>query len=132
MAFKALEIVTEADRAVLASLSYRKARLKGGDARPRLVLGIPKRAMDGKKVKAEQAFALLIGDGNDKGKARVIFAATGPAMRQLKTGGASIRFGFVPMLGNDAAEKEFIGIRAIEHGGHPAFELDLPKWFKAD
>ena len=80
------------------------------------------------KPKANQRYALQVGTGADVGKARIEPITAGGVTPSIVKGGVTFRFGYVPMLGSDAAEKEFIEARATKTG----FEIDLPPWFKAD
>lgn len=128
MPFASVEFVTTAPRDSRASISYKRPG-KGlrGPAQPRLVIGLPLTICKDFKFGDKQRFALQVGDGADKGKGRIVLAPVGVPARILK-GGAVFRFGYVPMLGEDAAEKEFVEAQPIKDG----FEIVLPPWFKAD
>jgi hypothetical protein len=77
--------------------------------------------------KKNDRVALLIGSGNDSGKARLAKGNGGVAVAHvLRGGGILLRFGYVPMLGADAAEREELDFRAAGEN----FEFDLPPWFK--
>lgn len=128
MPFEVIATIAKPMKDVQASISYRKNTTKTGRSKnPVLIIGIPKTVMGDFKAKKEQPFALSIGKGADAGKARISPATDGVAAKHLK-GGLVFRFGYVPMLGSDAAEKEFVPVKYT--GGN--FELDLPAWFKAD
>lgn len=128
MAFKILEIVAPPRRAPQASISYR--RQKNGQnraAKPRLRIGIPEAVAStcDKNVK----FEFLIGSGPDAGKARIVKGATaGVDPIKMNHGGLVFVFGYVPMLGDDAAEVERVPVKAVKDG----FEIELPPWFKPD
>jgi hypothetical protein len=112
------------------ALSYRRLKYKTGAKQrdPRLLISIPKFFTEGMTIKKGDRYELLIGDGADAGKARLIKSENGEGSRvQVFSGCVSLRFGFVPMLGHDAAEKEDIEVRQCDGG----FEIDLPKWFQA-
>jgi hypothetical protein len=112
------------------SLSYRRVKYKNGAKQrdPRLLITIPKAFTGGMDIKKGDHFVLLIGDGPDTGKARLIRSENGEGSRvAIFSGAVSMRFGFVPMLGHDAAEKEDVDVRQVEGG----FEIDLPQWFAA-
>ena len=79
------------------------------------------------KAKKDQPFTLSVGTGTDAGKARISPAVKGVVPTHFLHG-LVFRFGYVPMLGTDAAEKEFVAVKAI---GKDGFEIDLPPWFKA-
>lgn len=128
MPFEVLPIVAKPLKDVRASISYRKSDTKHGRSKnPKLIVGIPKAISGDFKPKATQLFNMLIGHGADAGKARILPATDGVKPTLLK-GGAIFRFGFVPMLGQDAAEKDFVAVKT--HGA--GFELELPAWFKSD
>lgn len=129
MPFNAIETVKAPEKLTRASISYRKKMNKTGRSRqPKLVIGIPKSHTGSFKAKDGATFALLLGEGKDAGKARIQpTTAGGVAVRMLK-GGAVFHFGFVPMLGDDQAEKEFVDVKSVDNG----FEIALPAWFKAD
>jgi hypothetical protein len=110
------------------SLSYRRVKYKTGAKQkdPRLLITIPKFFTTGMDIKKGDHFVLMIGDGEDVGKARLIKSTNGEGSRvAIFSGAVSLRFGYVPMLGHDAADKEDIDVRQCEGG----FEIDLPRWF---
>ncbi len=115
-------------RNISATISYRRSKRAKVHVRPSLTIGIPKAVIDeALGLKPSQFFVLTVGSGSDSGKARLIPAdGLGVAVQIGVRGGATFRFGYVPYLGDDAAEKEFIGVRIHNDG----FELDLPAWFK--
>jgi hypothetical protein len=127
MAFETLPTIAAPAKDAMASISYRLPFSKHGRSKtPRLIIGIPGPIAGNFKPKASQLFALQIGDGSDQGKARIVEAGEGVSPRMLR-GGAAFRFGYVPVLGQNAAEKEYVAAKAIKGG----FELTLPKWFVA-
>lgn len=130
MPFDVVPTISKPLKDVQASISYRKNLTKLGRSKnPKLIIGIPKLAMGSFKYDGKQVFQILIGNGEDVGKARIQPATgTGAAARALK-GGLVFRFGYVPMLGDDSAEKEFVSVKALTNN---AFEIVLPAWFKAD
>jgi hypothetical protein len=112
------------------SLSYRRLKYKTGAKQrdPKLLISIPKYFTEGMNIKKGDRFVLLVGDGDDSGKARLIRSTNGEgSLVAVFSGCVSLRFGFVPMLGHDAAEKEDIDVRRCDNG----FEIDLPSWFIA-
>jgi len=95
---------------------------------PKLVISIPKHFTEGVTVVKGDRYVLMIGDGDDAGKARVMKSSNGEGSKvQVFSGCISLRFGYVPMLGHDAAEKEDVDVRQVPGG----FEIDLPSWFSA-
>lgn len=129
MPFEVVSTVSGRQNETQATISYRKIITKSGRAKlPRLIIGIPAAVVNGGgKLKANATFALKVGTGADKGKARILPAPEGVTARLLK-GGITFRFGYLPMLGTDQAEREFVEARSIDGG----FEIDLPAWFKAE
>jgi hypothetical protein len=112
------------------SLSYRRLKYKTGARmkEPKLVISIPKHFTDGIVIEKGDRYILMVGDGDDVGKARLMKSSNGEGSKvQVFAGSVSLRFGFVPMLGHDAAEKEDIDVRQVPGG----FEIDLPSWFSA-
>ena len=64
------------------------------------------------------------------GRSGLTPSAEGVVPREVK-GGLAFRFGFVPLLGTDAAEKENVNGRVVPNGKDgPVIELDAPAWFK--
>jgi hypothetical protein len=135
MPFAPLETVTKKLIEIRASISYMRRRMREGKNKrhpheytPRLVIGIPKGVVTAPKKAAAQTYVFQIGSGNDAGKARLLPSDKGIAPRDLK-GGLVFRFGYVPMLGNNIADRELVEVKALAGGG---FEIALPAWFKAD
>jgi hypothetical protein len=115
-----------------ASISYSRWGGKQGKkkTRPKLIIGLNAAAVAECKLKADQTFELMLGTGKDAGSLRAMPAKlSGAVTRSRMKGSFSISFGFVPMLGEDAAAKEFVAIRAVQGGG---FEIDAPAWFKPE
>ena len=111
------------------SVSYRRLKYKTGAKQrdPKLLISIPKYFTEGMTITKGDRYILLIGDDEDEGKARIIKSTNGEGSKvQVFSGCVSLRFGFVPMLGHDAAEKEDVEVRLCDGG----FEIDLPVWFK--
>lgn len=112
------------------SISYRRLKYKNGakQREPRLLITIPRHFTGGMTIQKGDRFTLWIGDGEHSGKARLLRSENGEGSRvAIFSGAVSMRFGFVPMLGHDAADKEEIDVRQVEGG----FEIDLPEWFAA-
>lgn len=112
------------------SISYRRLKYKTGAKMkdPKLVINIPKAFTEGMTIVKGDRFVLMVGDGDDTGKAQLIKASNGEGSKvQVFAGCVSLRFGYVPMLGHDAAEKEDVDVRQVTGG----FEIDLPAWFSA-
>lgn len=112
------------------SLSYRRLKYKTGAKMkdPKLVITIPRHFTEGVDINKGDRFILMVGDGDDAGKARLMKSPNGEGSKvQVFSGSVSLRFGFVPMLGHDAAEREDIDVRQVPGG----FEIDLPSWFTA-
>lgn len=108
------------------SISYkRNHRKKSGRADPHLIVAIPKAIANG-SVQPGDCYQLQLGSGDDAGKARLVKDKYGIIAHVLR-GGVTIRFGYVPRLGHDAAEKEEIDVRPLANG---EFEFDVPRWFK--
>lgn len=130
MPFQIVPTIAKAMKDVRASISYRRNlnTKKATSANPKLVVGIPQAVMNGFKPKANDLYALMAGTGADKGRARIVATKAGGVAPRILKGGAVFRFGFCPMLGSDAAEKEFVAVKSIDGG----FEIELPAWFKAD
>jgi len=110
------------------SISYRRLKYKNGARQedPRLLITIPKAFTQGMTIAKGDRYVLMIGDGPDAGKARLIKSDDGEGSKvAIFSGAVSMRFGFVPMLGHDAADKESVEVRQVDGG----FEIDLPVWF---
>lgn len=130
MPFEQVPTVAKAPKATQCSISY--MRLTHSDAKndrpkrlPRLIIGIPRGILGNFKPNKDKLYELHVGTGKDAGKARIIPGGAGVAPSTLKYC-VVFRFGFVPMLGDEIADKEFINGRAIDGG----YEIDLPAWFK--
>lgn len=134
MPFEAIEFVTKHNAPPQASISYERPERhtkKGVSTgkRPRLMISIPT-TLSG--VTKKEHFMLCVGTGKDAGKARI----TGQNVKNTKTtkrkdwsNATTWDFGYVPMLGMDAAAKEFVAVRKISDD---EFEIDLPAWFKPE
>lgn len=128
MPFDDLEFVAAPMKAVQASISYRRIGTRNGRSKmPKLIIGLPAAVLTGFKPKESQLFTLQVGSGADAGKARIVPATEG-VKAMVRRGGATFRFGYVPMLGDDQAEKEFVAVKATKDG----FEIVLPAWFKPE
>ena len=109
------------------SISYkRNSRSRNKKSPPRLIICLPATINNG-NIRKNDRVALLVGTGADEGKARLLKGNSGAAIAHLlRGGGVLLRFGYVPMLGLDQAEREQLDFRADGDG----FEFDLPAWFK--
>lgn len=95
---------------------------------PKLRISIPKHFTEGMTIQKGDRYILMVGDGDDAGKARLVKSANHEGTKvQIFSGCVTLRFGYVPMLGHDAADKEDIDVRQVPEG----FEIDLPEWFRA-
>jgi hypothetical protein len=134
MPFEPVEVVNKHNRPPQASISYERAERKTRKGltkskTPHLMISIPT-TISG--VSKKKFFMLQLGTGEDAGKARISgrAAATKHTVeRRDLMHATTFDFGFVPMLGDDAAAKEFVGVRKISDD---EFEIDLPKWFSAE
>lgn len=127
MPFTNALVTVPGSRTARASMSYRRNRRSKLRGMPNLVIGIPK-CLAGDTVKSGDYFRILLGDGDDAGKARIARCNGGgddAAAATVLRGSVVLRFGHVPILGADAAEKETIELHLVDDG----FELELPKWF---
>ncbi len=95
---------------------------------PKLVIGVPKAFGTELKLNGADRFVLQTGTGAQAGKLRIMRNANGVKPTKVRAGALVFHFGYVPMLGDDAAEKEFVIVKQVENG----FELDAPAWFKAE
>lgn len=112
------------------SLSYKRLKYKNGNKMkdPKLRISIPKHFTEGMTIQKGDRYILMVGDGDDAGKARLVKSANHEGTKvQIFSGCVTLRFGYVPMLGHDAADKEDIDVRQVPEG----FEIDLPEWFRA-
>lgn len=128
MPFELLPTVLSQQRlSISGSISYkRNSRSKNRKSPPRLIICLPANLNNGSIIQHDRV-ALLIGTGDDAGKAKLVKDKHGTARAHLLRGGAALlRFGYVPMLGQDPAEHEVLEFRADGDG----FEFDLPPWFK--
>lgn len=127
MPFERLETQPHQVHAGRPSISYKRpSSKKTGPRPPRLMIGIPGALMPPKGKVAER-YGLSFGSGKDAGRLRIVPDAKGiePGKRMNFL---TFSFGFVPMLGDEAAEKEFIDGKLLEGGA--GWELTLPAWFK--
>lgn len=130
MPFEYLATVTRPAKISKPSISYMRFRSpKDPDnmrkALPKLIIGIPKGMVSGFKPKEGELYEFHVGTGKDSGKARIVPGKNGITANVLKNA-VAFRFGYVPMLGDEIADKEFVDGAAIDGG----FELTLPPWFK--
>jgi hypothetical protein len=137
MPFEICETVSGNLKEVKASISYMRYAVREGKKRrrpeneylPRLVIGIPKAVVTAAKKATSQAYVLQIGAGADAGRARLMPSDKGSVTPRELRGGLAFRFGYVPLLGNAIADREYVDVKALPGGG---FEIALPAWFKAD
>lgn len=127
MPFEVLETIKKELKASRPSISYMRfvsERTKKKNM-PKLIVGIPRAILGPFKPKAETLYEFHVGSGKDAGRARIVPGKNGVAATTLKNF-IAFRFGFVPALGDEIADKEFVDGRPIDGG----FEIDLPAWFK--
>lgn len=130
MPYEFLQTVTKPAKESRPSISYMRFRSpKDPDNMkkrlPKLFIGIPKGMLSGFKPKQGELYEFYVGTGKDAGKARIVPGKAGISACVLKHA-VAFRFGYVPMLGDEIADKEFVDGVAIDGG----FELTLPAWFK--
>jgi hypothetical protein len=134
MPFQPVEVVNKHNRPPQASISYerRERQTKKGITKaklPTLLIAIPT-TLSGQSKK--EFWMLQLGTGDDAGKARIVGVAKGgkhASKARDSLHAMTVDFGYVPMLGEDAAAKEYTAIRKISDD---EFEIDLPIWFKSD
>lgn len=124
----------------VASISYRKnVHGKKPNPHPKLIVGIPAKfcpqnkaagPKKGKDAPDATLWTFQVGTGVDAGIARIVPADVGVHARILAGGAMAFRFGYVPILGKDGAEKEDISVRSIVTEKGAGFEFTLPAWFK--
>jgi hypothetical protein len=128
MPFEPLPTVPSGRQALTCgSISYkRNSRSRNKKSPPRLIICLPAMVNNG-TIKKHDRVGLLIGTSGDTGKARLVKSNGGAALAHTLRGGAILlRFGYVPMLGLDSAEREELDFRVNGEG----FEFDLPTWFR--
>lgn len=132
MPFDPIEFVTKSNLPPQASISYLRTERKKGPAKggkPRLLIAIPT-TLSG--VTKKKHFMLQFGTGKDAGKARISgqnAANKHTVERKDLLHASTFNFGYVPMLGDGAAQKEHVPVRKISDD---EFEIDLPPWFKPE
>ena len=125
MAFKEVLVTVRGDKITAATISYRRNKRAKTKGPPNLIIGIPSSIAAG-SVTDGDCYQMLLGDGADAGRARIVRCADGGGPRaHVLRGSVTFRFGHVPSLGPDAADKETLSVERIDDG----FELELPKWF---
>lgn len=130
MPFQMIETQPSNKKRPMVSVSYKRASRKGEKvkgSRPGLVISVPK-VVAPKFTPDERSYVLHIGTGADVGKARIIEADAGGTSPTTLKHSYQFRFGFVPYLGDEAAEAEHCEARWVDL----AIEIDLPEWFKGD
>lgn len=142
MPFEDLVTIANPPKDVLASISYRRNTFgKKPNPHPKLIIGIPAKFCPQSKStgpkKGEKAptaptvmWTFQVGTGDDAGLARIVPADVGVQARALRGGALAFRFGYVPALGKDAADKDYVPISNITTSKGPGFEIKLPDWFK--
>jgi hypothetical protein len=136
MPFDPLETEPKHVAAPTALIEYMRPKPRGnksGDKydrtkhRPRLAITIPTTICGGSKA---EAFRLHLGTGDDAGRARIKGAQLSDA-KAVKPHqflhAMTFKFGFVPSLGDEIADKERVPVRLINRD---EFEIDLPAWWK--
>ena len=130
MPFQQIGTVRNAAPKARASISYMRTTHKNRPADkpkplPRLIVTIPRAMLGAFKPKETALYEIHLGTGKDTGKARILPGAAGvaPSMCRYYIG---FRFGFVPVLGDEIADRESVEGRPVDGG----FEIDLPAWFK--
>lgn len=134
MPFQPVEVVNKYNKPPQASISYerRERQTKKGVSkakRPTLLVAIPT-ALCGTSKK--EHWMLQVGTGEDAGKARIVGVAKGGkhvSKSRDTMHSMNIDFGYVPLLGEDAAAKDYCAVRKISED---EYEIDLPAWFKAN
>lgn len=133
MPFETLETVSRRLPRSSGSISYRRVRgSKGHRPQPRLIISIPKTLAADFKTRDGDTYALLLGSGDDAGKARIRRDAKGTGRCTPLQHTFMFNFGFVPYLGTSAGDREPLQVRAITGKDGSGFEFDLPVWFKPD
>lgn len=141
MPFEILETQGRQIRGTKISISYKRWGAKSGKARegsrPRLMISLTVEVAKLLGIKKQsEPWAILIGSGDMAGTARFLPHPKGTGLGVLIGRCPSLRFGFVPMLGTNAAALEYIDYRIVDHPNGKttvkALEIVLPAWFKAD
>jgi hypothetical protein len=109
------------------SISYkRNSRARNKKSPPRLIICLPAVVNNG-AIRKDDRVELMVGTGPDIGRAKLVKSKDGAALAHaLRGGGILLRFGYVPLLGTDPAEREPLDFRPDSDG----FLFDLPPWFK--
>lgn len=119
------------------SISYRRRKTKkrltpNPDTPPALIIGVPSVLLSKFKNKDGDRYVLMLGDGPDAKKAMIVKDKDGACKAAhfgRPPGCFSFRFGYLPMMGMNAAEKEFVEVVAETAD---SITITLPAWFKAD
>lgn len=140
MSFKAVETELHTKEYALnrVSVGYRRPPQNGKrgtekvfEVKPRLKIGVP-RTIAG-RFDPTQRYDLLFGTGPDAGKTRVAVAVNGCGRYgRAGLGGGVFKFGYVPALSMDAAEKEFVDFLVLDPAQHDGAVLELfgPAWLR--
>lgn len=130
MAFKVAQTIRNERGGQMASVSY--SRPRGAAVRPRLIVGLPAAAVAGFKFRKDQKFAIAFGEGADAGRTRIVSGDDGVVLTEARGGGATLRFGYVPALGDDAAAKERTAYRVLDPKKDDGAILELtgPAWLR--
>lgn len=132
MPFEQLETSPRPSHVKSGTISYKGGKYKKGDRAkvlPKLTIGISATVCGPYFNPQGVKFGLLIGTGDEKGKARIQPVEKGGITPSVTHGGCVIRFGYIPSLGEDEAAKEDLDIKLV---GTNTFEFVLPAWFKTE
>ena len=151
MPFTSLPFEPSPMKQLCGSISYKRSKRKDGpNGKPRLIISIPKAIAGDPLPEDSDRWGLDLGSGEDAGKLRIVPAMVGVKCVLLKWV-CVWRFGYVPLLGDEAAEIErceakrlnlssadskpsanpqMYGARSADQVVGGCFELVLPAWFK--
>jgi hypothetical protein len=129
MPFDVLPTIVAETRKTYGSISYkRNARSKNKKSPPRLIICLPALLNNG-LIHDGDRVQLLVGSGKDAGHGLLVKAngkGDGITAHSIRGGAILLRFGYVPMLGSDPAEREPLDFQAVAEG----LMFPLPPWFK--
>lgn len=128
MPFEAVATEPRVARQARPSISYMRQSSEHRAIKnrlPRLNVSIPRAVLGAFKPNGTTTYEFHIGTGKDVGKARIVPGKNGVRALQMKHC-VGFRFGYVPKLGDEIADREYVEGRPVEGG----YEIDLPAWFK--